>query len=71
MSTRSPTKRTPSARSRRACSAMPAPSRGEMRPPAPITLCQGTERSLAGSARSAQPTARAPRATPSRRASWP
>ena len=67
-----PRKRTPSARSRRRWICGPGPPRGEMRPPAPTTRCQGTRAACAsGSARSAQPTARAPRGTPSMTATWP
>jgi hypothetical protein len=39
--------------------------------PAPTTQCQGTRPCASGSARSAQPTARAPRGTPNRTATWP
>ena len=71
-STAAPRKRTPSFRSRRRWICGPGPPRGEMRPPAPTTRCQGTRPACAsGSARSAQPTARAPRGTPSMTATWP
>jgi hypothetical protein len=64
-STRPARNRTPSARRRRRCRVWPPAARGEMRPPAPTTRCQGTPAArVSGRARSAQPTARAPCGTP-------
>ena len=70
-STRPATKRTPSARRRLRCTSPEARPSSEMRPRAPTTRCHGTLASRRPIPPSAQPTARAPRVTPTSAATWP